>query len=343
MLTVLLLAGACEGGTAGTASTPTSGPTSMAPAEQESPSETPAAGPLARCYAVVTDAPGKTGVLLFGGWDKPVEPDSSWQTLWSFRPGTGWSELAADPMPEGGDVFGYDAQSDRAVFMEVSGATWAFDPSTGAWESRQPEGAPALHGSRLVYDSESDRLITFGGDDFSNLFDDTWAYDYESNTWTKMSPPRSPSARSFYAMAYDEGSDRVILFGGFDALDELLGDTWAYDYDSDTWTRVSRRGGPEPRGYSAMAYDRRTDRTILFGGITGSFEEPLNDTWTLHLETSTWERLQVPGPSARGWHVMAADAESDSIVLFGGGASRADCTDETWIFDPAADTWSQVA
>lgn len=40
---------------------------------------------------------------------------------------------------------------------------------------------------------------------------------------------------------------------------------------------------------------------------------------------------------------MATDAESGTIVLFGGGPYREACTNETWIFDPAADAWSQVA
>ncbi|MBI2238756.1 MAG: hypothetical protein HYU54_09580, partial [Actinobacteria bacterium] len=194
-------------------------PTDSSPATTASPtgSETTSKGmPAARCYAVMTDAPGRTGVLLFGGWDDPEAPDSPWQGMWAFRPATGWSELA-DPTPGGGggDVFGYDAQSDRAVFLEVSGATWAFNPSTKTWKRRQPKDAPSLHGARLVYDSESDRLITFGGDDFSTLFDDTWAYDYETDTWTKMDPAKRPPARSFYAMAYDERSDRVVVFGGF--------------------------------------------------------------------------------------------------------------------------------
>lgn len=336
LLTLALIAGACRDETARTAPTGGTG-TDVRPTGATPTMDTPAA----RCYAVMTDAPGASGVLLFGGWDEPEAADSSWQPLWQFRLETGWSEMA-DAIPEPGDVFGYDTESDRAVFMDVSGETWGFDLETNTWETRQPEDAPTLHGARIIYDSESDRLIAFGGDDFSTLFDDTWAYDYETDAWTRMEPRKSPSARSFHAMAYDSGSDRVILFGGFDASGESLGDTWAYDYDGDAWTQLARGGGPEPRGYSAMAYHSRTDRTILFGGVTGALEEPLDDTWALDLETGAWERLPISGPTARGWHVMAADESSNRIVLFGGGASRAECTAETWILDPVAPTWSQA-
>ncbi len=317
-------------------------PSGPSPATTADPTGPIATGtPAARCYAVMTDASGKTGVLLFGGFDNSGPPGAFLPDLWGFAPGDGWTQVSAAVEAEPGDLFAYDLDADRIVYVGAS-TVWSVDPAVGGWEEVGGPG-PELHGARMVYDSASDRLIAFGGDDFSTLFDNTWAYDYETDTWTKMDPLKPPSARSFYAMAYDEGSDRVILFGGFDEFDDSLGDTWAYDYDRDRWTRLSRTGGPEPRGYSAMAYDRKGDRMILFGGVTGPQEEPLDDTWSYDLETNTWRKLQASGPSARGWHVMAADRETNSIVLFGGGASRSDCTGETWIFDPRANTWSHVA
>ena len=297
----------------------------------------PLGAPAARCYALMTDAPGETGVLLFGGWDTPEAPGSTWQATWGFKPDSAGRRSSRSTSPSTGDVFGFDTQSERAVFVEVSGATWAFDVSTGTWERRSPEIAPPAHGSRMAYDSESDRLISFGGDNFGPLFDDTWAFDLEADTWTRMDPPTSPSARSYYSMAYDERSDRVVLFGG-----GSVGDTWTYDFDSDTWKQLSDGGGPEPRAYASMVYDSSTERLILFGGVSGPAEEPLDDTWTFDLETAAWTQIEVPGPSARGWHVMAADRETSNVVLFGGGASRSDCSAETWIFDPGANTWSQA-
>jgi hypothetical protein len=48
------------------------------------------------------------------------------------------------------------------------------------------------------------------------------------------------------------------------------------------------------------------------------------------------------GPSARGWHTLTYSAKSDRLVLIGGGATRDSFTDEVWIFDPHAKTWTQV-
>ena len=197
----------------------------------------------------------------------------------------------------------------------------------------------------MAYDSESDRLITFGGfRPSSTVFDDTWAYDYESNTWTKMDPPTRPPARSHFAMTYDEASDRVVVFGGVDGFDDPFGDTWVYDHDTDTWELLSRHGGPDPRGYTAMADDPTGDRVILFGGAEGLSEEPQGDTWALDVGTGEWTELDPASvPSPRAFHMMATDAETGRIVLFGGGPALPECTAETWLFDPRDDTWSQVA
>lgn len=40
---------------------------------------------------------------------------------------------------------------------------------------------------------------------------------------------------------------------------------------------------------------------------------------------------------------MAYDADAGVIVLFDGDRRREEYTAETWIYDPAANTWSQVA
>lgn len=40
---------------------------------------------------------------------------------------------------------------------------------------------------------------------------------------------------------------------------------------------------------------------------------------------------------------MAYEPDEKVIVLFGGGPLRTEYTAETWIYDPRANTWSQVA
>lgn len=92
----------------------------------------------------------------------------------------------------------------------------------------------------LAYDSESDRIIMFGGYTHLNtagLQDETWTYDYNTQTWTKMNPVGGLE-RILHQMVYDSESDLVVLFGG--AVDphrhEYIDETWVYDYNEDEWT-----------------------------------------------------------------------------------------------------------
>ncbi len=81
----------------------------------------------------------------------------------------------------------------------------------------------------MAYDLRSDRVILFGGASTAGYLNDTLGYDFETNTWTNIDPAVKPPGRAYHAMAYDSGSDRVILFSGSSAAGPL-NDTWAYDF-----------------------------------------------------------------------------------------------------------------
>src|SRR5439155_196202 len=114
---------------------------------------------------------------------------------------------------------------------------------------------PARSGHAMAYDSQSDRLVLFGGGSSSGgvfvLVDDTWAYDFNTSTWTAMNPAVAPRLRESSAMAYDSQADRVILFGGYGGYN----DTWAYDFNTNTWTDTNPVVEPPGRWGHALAYD----------------------------------------------------------------------------------------
>jgi N-acetylneuraminic acid mutarotase len=197
----------------------------------------------------------------------------------------------------------------------------------------------------MVYDVESDRMILFGGIDTLGFIQDrivytneTWAYDFDSNTWTKMEPEVRPPGVNYQAMAYDAGADRVILIGSnaFDITD----DTWIYDFNTDTWEVRQTTESPKHRDYSAMVYAVSIGQTILFGE---GEPVPRNDTWAYDFDTNTWTELTPDtSPSERGWHTMAYSSVADQVILFGGGETRGGFTLETWVYDPQANTWTNV-
>src|SRR5439155_592798 len=139
----------------------------------------------------------------------------------------------------------YDAQSDRVILFggDLAGGlfndTWAYDFNTNAWTDMAPGlSPPATLCDAMAYDSESDRLIMFGGVGSPVYLNDTWAYEFNKNTWTNA--PAGPSARYSHAMVYDSQTDRVILFGGYSVGpgSGYLNDTWAYDFNTNAWTSM---------------------------------------------------------------------------------------------------------
>lgn len=307
--------------------------------------------PVARGYAMMADLPGEPGVALLGGATRAGPPDLS--DMWTFAPDRGWREITPPTLPEldgfaplTGNAFAFDTASGLAVFVDIKGNPWTYDHTTNRWAAKPSGAGPtALLGAAMVYDSQSDRLIVFGGLDLATFTEnnETWAYDVDAGTWERMNPAQSPTPRNYAAMGYDADSDRVILFGGAPSSG-VLGDTWAYDYDSDAWTEMSPTTSPPGRTYSGMVYDPRGDRMVLVGGSVDQETASLGDVWEYDLAANGWTDVSPSdGPGARAWHAIAHDDESGLIVVFGGGDSRAAYTAETWLFDPAARTWREVA
>jgi N-acetylneuraminic acid mutarotase len=144
----------------------------------------------------------------------------------------------------------------------------------------------------MAYDPDADRVIVFGGFAIAGTawiggLADTWAYDYNTDTWTEMTPEISPPARHYHALAYDPTIDRVILFGGTDAAERPFDDTWAYDYESNTWTELAPATAPSPRGWHAMAYSEMDQKVVLFGGGP-THTQFLADTWLFDPATNVW-------------------------------------------------------
>lgn len=167
----------------------------------------------------------------------------------------------------------------------------------------------------MANDPGSDRVVLLGGRDDVQGFGDTWAYDYNADTWTPMSPETPPTPRYSSAIAYDAGSDRIILFGGNTvggggAWDE----TWVYDLTNDTWTLAEKGSGPSPRFGPVMVHDTESDRIVPFGGSSGG-----DETWSLRL---------VASPSALTWLyvastvVIGAVAAGVTVVLIRRGKRR---------------------
>jgi hypothetical protein len=107
--------------------------------------------------------------------------------------------------------------------------------------------------------------------------------------------------------------------------------------------------GSQPQGanYTAMVYDAKADRTILYGG-----QNQGDETWAYDYNTNTWTQLTPPGtvPGDLSKHAMAYSTAADRVILFGGrlsssgGATSIDRLNfgETWTYDLNTNMWTRV-
>jgi N-acetylneuraminic acid mutarotase len=196
-----------------------------------------AGAPDARsAHAMVYDSDGGT-VILFGG----VGDAGRFDDTWAYDPNANtWTDLnpiGILPSARSGHAIVYEPLSGRVIlFGGYDGSlllndTWAYEPAANTWTALDPAGdVPSPRGNhRMVYDSGLGRVILFGGYDGNTELGDTWAYDPVANTWSELHPTGSvPAGREEHAMVYDPTGGRVVLFGGFDATDADLNDTWSF-------------------------------------------------------------------------------------------------------------------
>jgi hypothetical protein len=76
-----------------------------------------------------------------------------------------------------------------------------------------------------------------------------------------------------------------MVFGGSNQQG-FLGDLWAWN--GTTWRKLAD-DGPEPRAMGYIAYDRKRDRVVLFGGRKGYPDGDLGDTW--EWDGTRWQRI----------------------------------------------------
>ena len=199
----------------------------------------------------------------------------------------------------------------------------------------------------IAYDSESDRIIIFGGWNEtvqSKDQNETWVYNHNTDTYTRMMTSTKPSGRSETVLVYDSQRDRVVMFGGMHDLSALesLNDTWIFDYNTNNWTELVPTGTPDSRRGHSMAYDIESDKIVMFGGR----DQYDNRTWVYDPATNAWQTMSpVVAPSVRSDHKMVYDSESDRILLFGGQhvvGNTYTFFSDTWAYSFNTDTWENL-
>ena len=217
--------------------------------------------------------------------------------------------------------------------------------------------------SKLVFDEKDNVVVWFGG--CSNGYSNgTWLYDVIKNKWTRANDltylqdgieregPMTwtvkdckslPYGQCHYSITYDSDAGVCVkhtgINSGWKGPDQ---NTWSYDAGLRKWTKLAAM----PAGnvcIQALAYDRDKHQTVLFGNLSGWGGSDGNGTYAFDMTTKAWtDRKPLSPPSARGWASFAYHQKLKKFVLFGGGGSGGPVKNDTWLYDDAANAWTQI-
>ncbi len=90
----------------------------------------------------------------------------------------------------------------------------------GDWRKLNVSGPSARRGSEMVYDSERNVAVLFGGYDGTQFLNDTW--EWNGQQWNQITTSASPSPGSDNPMAFDSVRGKVVMC-------EYDGGMWEYD------------------------------------------------------------------------------------------------------------------
>ena len=208
------------------------------------------------------------------------------------------------------------------------------------WLQQNPGSSPQSRGHHTgaAIDGD-DKVVIFGG---YGGRDDTWEYDLTSNTWTDQTKTTKPPGRYYTAMARIDGDDKAVLFGGRASSSPwYLNDTWEYDSSTGSWTEKYPMSSPSAKYGHAMATIYGDDKTLYFGGVTGTGGWTYyNDTWIYDSSDGQWTQIS-PSTAPRGRYAtaLATFDGTKKTLLFGGRIGWSSYDDVTWLYDSSTDSW----
>jgi hypothetical protein len=219
----------------------------------------------------------------------------------------------------------------RATFIAALAVSWASGSVSAQYACEQWAplatfgNPPARFGQQMVYDSDRQKIIMFGGETRDALtlpvyLNDTWEFDLGTETWTEIDAGEDvPDGRSGFSMAYDQVTKRVLLWGGLridlpGPTDDVARDVWSYDPVAHVWQ--FREVIPLYIGtiQAAMAYDPIREEAVVFGGRDDDQAYDLTFTGAGVFT----QKNPAHHPDARIGHTMVWSPSLGGIVLYGG-------------------------
>lgn len=286
-------------------------------------------------------------LYIYGGYLYRPQQFTITQDLWKLDLQTKtWTQVESqgDAPPFAAARMVYHPKLKQWVFVggsDVRGNTYntsiyTLDVNTTppTWTVHQPQEGLNVELQGLVYDRNTDNILTFLGlqyDGGYSFFDElgTLACCEGAPTWMRRNNLTSPSVRYGFAYYHDEAQDRVVIFGGgqaptqFDQVNAAK-DTWSLDLKTQTWSPLPTKGEVVGGRNSCWAYDQVHRRLFVFGG-TADGRTSIPDAYVLHddIDNASWHKLTLDNaPDYRASCTALYDAKRGQILMGFGNNER---------------------
>ena len=175
---------------------------------------------------------------------------------------------------------------------------------------------------------------------------DSWRFDVATATWAPWTPTGDvpPAAGSRRVAPVPGGGTRFYAYGGYigsDATADDDPDLYRIDLAvaARTFTKLKSVGAGPGRELHAVAFDPKSNRFVVAGGVSAKTQEVYDETWSIAIDgdTATWTPIAGKRPTGRYGSFTAFDAESQRLVVWSGGRQAVTSLDPV---NPAQDAWA---
>lgn len=306
-----------------------------------SPSNPP---PARAGHAAIYDPTGDR-MLIQGGGSVIGFTSHQYDDVWalSLAGSPAWTQLTPSgpgPAPGGDRVGMLDPGGQRMVLVGADFPdNWALDLTQGNTAVWSP--LPADPGSRshpgVAYDATQDRMLMYGGGGRYDL----WEFDLGADAWSITDPAFQYLAPAVARgqLVVDPTGETLTLIPG--AVVGNFDRGWSRPTDGSAgWAEVPT-GSPGYRVGCVAVVDPDGDRALRFSGADVVFRA---DVWSFDLASQTWQNVTSnPAPQPRVDAFAAWDGARHRMMVHGGEVNTGGLTNDTWAFDAASLTWSQLA
>lgn len=209
--------------------------------------------------------------------------------------------------------------------------------ATHVWIPLGPDGGRPRPrtGMTAVFDDAQHRMIVFGGY-HGEFFNEVWVLDQSGGQlarpeWMRLNPVgAAPEPRTQHSAVYDADSNRMMVFGGQNGVD-WSNDLWVLTHangigGAPRWIELHPDGAlPAVRSGHTAVYDKKSNRMILYGGLSAVPSVYYSDVWIVENANGLggrprWRRVSVrgSGPGDRHAHAAAYDPSSNRMIVYGG-------------------------